>query len=617
MSDRPSQIILIDHDPVFRLGLRVWLDQFADLQVVAEADTGTAALQQIAQVCGSSEDPTPSTSRSAAGLILAIVDLELGRLDPSQILGLNLCQQIKQQFSQVNILLLSDRAEPLLQAAAERVGADGFCWRNMPVPELTEAIRQVAAGQRYWAEVPSAPPPPEPMVQAPEPPSVSVSSQRQPSPFQALRHRLRQTGIAEIDAALANVTAQLNYPDIDLLTQSVLVGRHRELRAARWLVNRLLATSKLDSASAQTPDRDQAPEVQAVRPVITSGSEPPPPDSVLPRVIPPDEAETGLRSLASLILDAAYTRLQGPLRNRTGLALEIDILSPDRKRQLLYTILRQLTHLLQDLRQSQVQPSQLYEKHDVLLRDLWANTITEFFGKYYMVRVGTLEQEVVQLLLEDEATVEIEVLGQIPLFGELLSHLLFQTPLMVNGVLRSAGSSEALQQAEYLLDHVLIQVANAVMQPLLNRFSDVESIKRDFYDQRLLSTREIERFRNDLSWRYRLDRYINDPKDIFESQYTLLTFVGQGIHRRTIYAPRRSELETLSGIQYWVTLVLEFRDAIAPRLRAVFSFVGSGVIYVLTEVIGRGIGLVGRGILQGIGSAWQDSRFSRQSERQR
>jgi len=58
-----------------------------------------------------------------------------------------------------------------------------------------------------------------------------------------------------------------------------------------------------------------------------------------------------------------------------------------------------------------------------------------------------------------------------------------------------------------------------------------------------------------------------------------------------------------------LTLVLETRDAIAPRVRAVISLLGAAVVYVLTQVIGRGIGLIGRGIIQGIGNSWQDSKF--------
>ncbi|MEB3210666.1 MAG: DUF3685 domain-containing protein, partial [Leptolyngbyaceae bacterium] len=74
---------------------------------------------------------------------------------------------------------------------------------------------------------------------------------------------------------------------------------------------------------------------------------------------------------------------------------------------------------------------------------------------------------------------------------------------------------------------------------------------------------------------------------------------------------RQAQLETLQGFPFLVTLALEFRDAVSPRVRAVVAFIGSGLIYVLTEVIGRGIGLIVRGVIKGIGSALQDSRWNR------
>ncbi|NJR66504.1 MAG: response regulator transcription factor, partial [Leptolyngbyaceae cyanobacterium CRU_2_3] len=43
------QLILIDEDAVFRLGLRVWLERYADLKVVAEVQTAEAALQILAE----------------------------------------------------------------------------------------------------------------------------------------------------------------------------------------------------------------------------------------------------------------------------------------------------------------------------------------------------------------------------------------------------------------------------------------------------------------------------------------------------------------------------------------------------------------------------------------
>ena len=36
-------------------------------------------------------------------------------------------------------------------------------------------------------------------------------------------------------------------------------------------------------------------------------------------------------------------------------------------------------------------------------------------------------------------------------------------------------------------------------------------------------------------------------------------------------------------------------------------------MYLLTQVIGRGIGLIGRGIIQGVGSSFQDSKFGKKN----
>ena len=118
----------------------------------------------------------------------------------------------------------------------------------------------------------------------------------------------------------------------------------------------------------------------------------------------------------------------------------------------------------------------------------------------------------------------------------------------------------------------------------------------------------MTKFRNNLSWRYRRDRWIDTPTSIFESQYRLLYLTPRGIQSTSIYAPRSAELQALAGFPLAVTLALETRDAFSPRVRSALSFIGSGVVYVLTEVVGRGIGLIGRGIAKGIGNAWKERR---------
>jgi hypothetical protein len=216
--------------------------------------------------------------------------------------------------------------------------------------------------------------------------------------------------------------------------------------------------------------------------------------------------------------------------------------------------------------------------------------------------VSDLEQPVVDTLMGEAEGVRRSLLAAIPLVPMLLGHLLFQEPMTVDGVSFPASTPVALGHSQALLEHLLIQLANAVMQPLLNCFADVELIKKSLYHRRLISSRDIARFRNDLSWRYRWEALVQEPRSIFESRYRLFRFTEWGIQPQPIYHPRQQELDQLSGLQWAVTVAIETRDAVAPRFRQAIALVGSGIVYLLTDVLGRGIGLVGRGVLRGLGN---------------
>ena len=306
----------------------------------------------------------------------------------------------------------------------------------------------------------------------------------------------------------------------------------------------------------------------------------------------------------SRVDEAVFRKLQFSLDNRSEIPLEIDILRADRARELLYTVLRAFETLLDDLQQAEVLPGQLVEKTPLFLHDLWEAVTVDFFGRYYTPAADGLEQPMVTVLQQDAEVVQTAILNRIPEVPALLAHLLFQSPLEIDGASYIATTPEALRRSQFLLENLLIQVACAVMQPVLNRYPDTESLKRNLYQRRIISTRDITRW----------DALVKEPKAIFESEYRLFALTPDGIRAHAIYAPRREELESLSGLQYAMTLALEARDAIAPRLRTTLSLLGSSVVFVLTELIGRGIGLIGRGVVKGIGSTWQEIRF-RQSRR--
>jgi DNA-binding NarL/FixJ family response regulator len=554
MSDRLLQFLLIDPDPIFRLGLKVTLEAIPNLQVIADVATDTAALQVLAEV-------------NSQQIKLIILELE------NEQLGLQFCKQLKSLYPHIPILLLSSKSQPEMLIAAKAIGINGYCPKGISISQLVPILQEVANGGYYWFTEP-----------------VMINS---PLPFAKLRNNLQNSGIDNINQAINLVTEKLKTPGIPLLDQAILAGQRRELLAARWVVNHLLT---IPQERQKLPPKNQllSLNIQNQDNIIKSDLE------LLPSVnIPPIVSS---RQLQSELLTLCLNKLQFSLENLTNTPLEIDILRENKKRELLYIILRKFFTQVEEIHTFNFDENQLFNLQNQIYLDLWKFAITEFFGNYYRIILDKQEINLVNFLLDKTTDLQTEIINKVPLFFELLSYLLLLTDLCIDNVSYPAGTKESQSQALLILENLLIHIANAVIQPLLNNLADEESIKQNFYNWQMISTREIEKFRNNLSWKYQLYQYITEAQTIFESRYEFFVFSPRGITKISIYAPRNQELAQLSGIPLGVTLILEFRDAISPRIQSLVGFLGTGIVFVLTQVVGRGLGLVGRGILQGIGS---------------
>lgn len=386
------------------------------------------------------------------------------------------------------------------------------------------------------------------------------------------RSQLYQQGLGQIETALAQCQQWGQRPR-PWLEQQIVRGRIRELHTARRLITWLWR-----------PGAVLAPPPQVSHP---------------PLALPPGERLSRVRQ-----------QFNQPVTNASGLLLETDLLRFEKQRELWNTILTRWETLLAELIEARITPTDLASRCSDLVQRLWQEALTDFIGRYY-----TLDgQDVIDTLLAQEETVRGLILDKIPLVPDLFNFYLFQTPLRIDEVLYAANSQIASDHAAILLENLVLQVANGVVQPLVNRFPHHESVKQRFYRRNLISTRETERLRNQLSQRYRWQRYWDEPRAIFESRYQLLRIQNQAIVRYPVYSGRTAELAQLQGIPWLVTLGLEFQDAIAPVLRAVANYIGRTSAYLLTRIIGRGLGLIGRGILQGIGSTLQNNRSRETSQ---
>ncbi|MEG4391105.1 DUF3685 domain-containing protein [Microcoleus sp. BROC3] len=643
------QLLSIDGDPIFRLGLRVACEQYPDLQVVAEVSTGNEALRVLEARSLDSE-----TAKKPADL--AILAVETINWRSGQIDALAWCGELKSLYPNLPLLVLGGPLTAELLAELQATGANGYCPKGRDISLTIEAIRAVASGSTYWAtdvasnsEIAQN----AAVLQTVENSAVSAEENADYPKVDTPVHQkilagFCLSGLREIDTALAVVKADLqevraaDQTDLPyILNEVVLSGRRRELLAARWIVSQLLFQGKGENEEGirqKAKGRRQRGEGRVEKEEITG-------ENLLNNSqLQLANSQISAESLAVAtdwqrsLFNSVAAKLQLDLVNLTGVPLEIDILRSTKKRELMSSILRKLKDLLEELRFSQVQQTQLSQKMPVILRDLWEATIIDFFGRYYTLQTGESRVfdgsqtslnlgesqggsaayllagsgiEVVPTLLADADLVAAEILDKIPMTVDFFAHLLFETPLTLDNISCVAGSPQAMQRSEALLENLAIQVASGVVQPLLNNLANIEEIKQIFYDGKLISTREIERFRNELSWRYRWNSYFVEPKAIFESRFWLFVLGDSGIKRISIYSPRNRELAQLSGWQLALTLLLETRDAIAPRVRAVISLLGTAVVYVLTQVIGRGIGLIGRGIIQGIGNSLHDNKFGK------
>ncbi len=123
------RIMLVDDHAIFRLGLKNFLNDQPNLDVIGEADNGNEALDRWR---GLKPD-------------LIIMDVELG----DQISGLDVAKHIKSTNPNVRIIILtvSDNIDDILEAS--RIGVEGYLTKKIDPKEFLECINSAINGNTY------------------------------------------------------------------------------------------------------------------------------------------------------------------------------------------------------------------------------------------------------------------------------------------------------------------------------------------------------------------------------------------------------------------------------------------------------------------------------------
>ena len=123
-----KQILIVDDHAVVRGGLRQFLANTNDLEIAAEAATGTDALAAI-----------PSGNWD-----LVLLDMSLPDIN-----GLEVLKRIKRMRPNLPVLIFSMFSEAEFAIPALDAGASGYLNKDSPPHQILTAIRTVVDGARY------------------------------------------------------------------------------------------------------------------------------------------------------------------------------------------------------------------------------------------------------------------------------------------------------------------------------------------------------------------------------------------------------------------------------------------------------------------------------------
>lgn len=122
------EVLLVDDHELVRAGLRRIIEEQKDMQVVAEASNGSAAVS-----CVQKYNPH-----------VVVMDLSMPLMD-----GLDATKQIVNLSLEIPILILTVHSEEQYGMRILRAGAKGYLMKQAAPEELVKAIRVLNSGHRY------------------------------------------------------------------------------------------------------------------------------------------------------------------------------------------------------------------------------------------------------------------------------------------------------------------------------------------------------------------------------------------------------------------------------------------------------------------------------------
>jgi len=131
ISTNPIRIAIAEDHQVLIDGLTSLLEEIENFKVTLTANDGKSLLEQLEN----------------ENVDVILMDINMPEVD-----GLEATKEIKANYTDVKVLILSMHDDLRLIKELLKAGADGYVLKNTGIDELTDAINKIATGENYFCK---------------------------------------------------------------------------------------------------------------------------------------------------------------------------------------------------------------------------------------------------------------------------------------------------------------------------------------------------------------------------------------------------------------------------------------------------------------------------------
>ena len=298
----------------------------------------------------------------------------------------------------------------------------------------------------------------------------------------------------------------------------------------------------------------------------------------------PYEQSDDLNNEVAILFESTKKKLYNNLSNNTYNYLYLDILDNHNKYQIFYITLQELEKLLLEIIDSNINCHDLKKINYQLLCNLIQKIIKTFYFKLKSQQKNNIN---IHTINYSEFILKFD--HQL-LSGNLITYLIFGSSHIDETLFCFDNLYTPKAHISILLENFIIQLSNLVIKTFFDKIHSLPRLILFFNhfklcDKNYISIRTLTCLKNNIIWQNLINTYINQPKIIYNSRYSVWLISYNGLIKKYIYTSRVSDIKKLNKTQSLFLLMIEIQDLFIPKIEKILIILCKIILYICINII--------------------------------